>query len=323
MLKRLSIFALALLGCGVSVIQADATLTYELTEADGKKTVKQFAVSRFFVRIDDPTEPERYLLFQAGKFFPLYSVDQEQGTYTRLTPPVSPRLGPVSRSKQAAKVGKANKETLAIGAKTDQAAGQKQGSQWQAGAADSAEIESDKPSPQPAAFGDSGEIEPDATSAEPAAQPGPNIAAPDAPTGEPTSGEASPAPSARPSGRWPAPILNPSNKTRTVAGIRCRVVRELLDGEPVIEHCMANSARLKVTDRELITLARSFGMARNMEFGWLGVGTQDEEFVSVQSRDLRDERLLELTSVSTKPLAEGYLRIPKTYSLVEPDTKNK
>ncbi len=86
---------------------------------------------------------------------------------------------------------------------------------------------------------------------------------------------------------------------------------------------MANSARLRITDRELITLSRLFGMARNMEFGWLGVGTEDEEFVSVQSRDLRDDRILELTSVSTKPLAAGYLRIPSAYKLVESETKGK
>ena len=130
-------------------------------------------------------------------------------------------------------------------------------------------------------------------------------------------------PATRSARRTEAATLKPTKKQRKVAGIECRVVHELIDGKPVIEHCMANSARLKVTDRELITLSRLFGMARNMELGWLGTGTKDEAFVSVQSRDLRDGRTLGLTSVSTQPLAQGYLRIPKTYKPVEPDTKDK
>ena len=85
---------------------------------------------------------------------------------------------------------------------------------------------------------------------------------------------------------------------------------------------MANSARLSVTDRELITLSRLFAMSRNMDFDWLGIGTRDEEFVAVQSRDLRDNRVLQLTSVSTKPLPAGYLRIPRTYKQIESDAQS-
>ena len=93
------------------------------------------------------------------------------------------------------------------------------------------------------------------------------------------------------------------------------------EGEPVKEHCMANSAALGVTKREVITLARLFAMARKQEFNWLGVGTKDEEFISVQSRDLRDNRMLQLTAVSTKPLPTGYLRIPRAFEKVDSDAK--
>ena len=108
-----------------------------------------------------------------------------------------------------------------------------------------------------------------------------------------------------------------------IAGIRCRVVHELRDGEAVMEHCMANSAALGVTKREVITLSRLFSMSRKMDFDWLGTGTKDEEFVAVQSRDLGNNRVLQLTSVSTKPLPAGYLRIPRSFKLVESDTQSE
>jgi hypothetical protein len=99
-------------------------------------------------------------------------------------------------------------------------------------------------------------------------------------------------------------------------------VHELLDDKPVIEHCMANSANLGITTREMRTMSRLFSMSRDRKFGWPGVGTEDEEFVSVHSRDLRDNKAFQLTSVSTKPLADGYLRIPRSFKQVEPGAEN-
>jgi hypothetical protein len=210
---------------------ADAALTYELIGTDGIKTVKKFSTARFFVRVDDPEDEKHYLLYQAGKFFPLFSVDQANATYTRLTPTVTPYMGPETTAKKVA----------------------------------------------------------DETPSEVKAVE-----------------------------RSPAPNLNPTNKMRTVAGIRCRVVQELLDGKPVIEHCMANSAELGITTREVTSLSRLFVMSRDREYGWLGTSTEDEEFVSVQSRDLRDKRELQLIAVSTEPLPAGYLRISKEYQEVKP-----
>lgn len=64
-------------------------------------------------------------------------------------------------------------------------------------------------------------------------------------------------------------------------------------------------------------MARTFEMARNRDFGWLGVGTEDEEFVSVYSRDKRDNRVFQLTEVSTAPLPVDYLRITREYQQVK------
>ena len=292
-LKRLGMLALALAGCGVSAVHADATLTYELSGPETGKTVKRFSIARFFVRIDDPAQTERYLLFQAGKFFPVYAVDTAGQTYTRLTPAVTPRLGPLSRSGAAADVNPDKEDDHADHEEGD-ADTRRAESAAESGAEDAARTESQGASTPP-----------------PAQQAGRDSAASPPPTAEPTSSEASATASAR-AGRRSAVTLKPTKKTRSIAGIQCRVVRELRDGEPVMEHCMANSARLGISDRELITLARLFAMSRNMDFDWLGVGTADEEFVAVQSRDLRDKRLLQLTSVSTQPLPAGYLRIPRT-----------
>lgn len=210
---------------------ADATLTYELSEADGSKVIKKFSTARFYVRIDNPADEKRYLLFEAGKFFPLYEVDQAESTYKQLTPEVIPYMGPDTMAKKAA----------------------------------------------------------------------------DAHT-----------PEVEPAEKAPVPVFNPVKKKLKVAGINCRVINEMVDGKPVIEHCMANSANLDLTTREIISMARTFSMARDRKFDWLGVGTEDEEFISVQSRDLRTNRVLKLTSVSNKPLAQGYLRIPRGYKKVEP-----
>jgi len=232
-LNKLSVCVMTLAACGVSAVHADATLTYELTEADGNKTVKQFSTARFFVRIDDPADTNQYLLFQAGKFFPLYSVDSAKKSYTRLTPEVIPYMSPESRIHHGA-----NNTTSAVKNDSEQTAG---------------------------------------------------------------------------TVNKPAPIFKPTKKTQLVAGIECRVVHELLDNKPVIEHCMANSARLGITNREVITISRLFEMSRNRDYGWLGVGTKDEEFVSIQSRDLRHNSALQLTALSAKPLPEGSLRIPPSY----------
>ena len=64
-------------------------------------------------------------------------------------------------------------------------------------------------------------------------------------------------------------------------------------------------------------MTRTFSMARDHQFGWLAVGTEDEEFISIQSRNLRSGKTFQLTSVSNKPLAQGYLKIPREYKQVK------
>ena len=120
--------------------------------------------------------------------------------------------------------------------------------------------------------------------------------------------------------RLPAtPQFNPTPKTGEIAGVSCRIVLELIDGEPAIEHCMANKAALGITERELRTLARLLVMARERNLDWLGAATKDEEFISLRSRELKHGKTLSLQSVSTAALPPGHLRVPRDYKEVKAD----
>jgi hypothetical protein len=205
--------------CAVSA-QADVALSFKLSNKDAESGTRTISISQFFARIDDPAKPGEYLIYQAGKFFPLYAVDNESQSYRRLSPEVEVTLH----------------------------AGQ------------------DKPQ---------SDIEKKSALRH--------------------------------------TELKPTRKQQRVAGILCRVVEELENDQVKMSHCMADKSRLGLTEREVRTLSRVFKMAREQGFGWLGTATKDEKFVSIQSRDPSRDMTLELVSVSTQPLVQGYLRIPKTY----------
>jgi len=281
--------AVAFWGIGISVAEADVTLVYQLTEQGAEPVEKKLSLSRYFVRVDDPSDKDGYLLFQAGKFFPLYHVDESRQTYTRLTPPVHPTLHAGS-AKSSPHAGRAETQGDSAAA---EAIGVPQTSQSDEQPAAEAITTAQPPAPKG---------EPDETTST-SPSPAPTAAA----TDEPKPAEVEPA--ALP----PSPVLKPTRKTHSVAGIECRAVVELIDDEPAVEHCMANKARLGITERESRTLARVFVMARKQGLDWLGAATPDENLVSVQSRDLRRNKTLELKSISKAPLPSGYLAIPRSF----------
>jgi hypothetical protein len=264
---------LALGACLAGPVLADATFTYKLTEAGNAKTGKTISIARFFARIEDAGDAHGYLLYQAGKFFPLYQVDPTARTYTQLTEPVAPFLGP-PQQKQPAEAANTGGEQAMTGGK------------------------------------------------EPPSRPGTEDDSAAGKTPDPkqvtSARAANPSPASQAGSRTSMlPKLKATRKSLKVGGIPCRVILEMDNDEPAVEHCMANAARLKVTEREVITLARTFAMARARQLGWLGTGSRDEEFVSIRSRDLRDNRTLELESVSITPLPAGHLRIPREYKQLE------
>jgi hypothetical protein len=186
---------------------------------------KTISVSRFFARVDSSDRPNEFLLFQAGKFFPLYRVNTADSEYTLLT----------SSTAKKEKTGQEDKS--------------------------------------------------------------PNESAGHAQTARPG-----------------APVFKPTRTSDRVAGVNCRVVLEMEDGKPVIEHCMANKAGLGLTERESRTLARLFVLFREQGYGWPGAATKDEDFVSVRSKPPGQAETLQLLSVSTSPLKRGHLKVPSEFS---------
>lgn len=277
---------LLILAASTGHARADATLTFELTGPDGGRTTKTLAVARYFARIEDTANKDSFLLYQAGKFFPLYEVSPADKAYTRLTPDVNPTLHAGIRPTPEG----------------EQAAGAPH---------------PDQPAPatSPGASGEAGAVsgeEARAGTSELAAASPPSSGVPEPAQQAPESETPTPDPEPPPS--LPVkPELRATRDTREVAGIECRVVDELRDGKPVLQHCMANKARLGITERETRTLARTFTMARERNLGWLGTATEDEEFVSIQVRDPESGRQLVLQALSTEPLPRGHLRIPREY----------
>ena len=104
---------------------ADLRLTYSLSGPESESLVKHFSVRHFFVRVEDGVDSSSYLLYQAGKFFPLYSVDSSDETYTRLTPPVTASLGPLSRHQKPSAEDGEKKAEASAGAEVTAGDGEK------------------------------------------------------------------------------------------------------------------------------------------------------------------------------------------------------
>jgi len=327
-MKRFLGCCMTALWAATPLAYADATLVYEMDSGSDGKVEKTLSVSRFFVRVDSSDEEGRYLLFQAGKFFPLFSVNEAEETYTRLTPPVDARLGPESRTKRS----QAQPPTDAAKPAAADVSEPTEANDGSTLAADGAA--------KPSGTDEARSAAEDTVPAEPASEAGGTTAAaasaqgsaeggPPAPTAvddsedrdddgavregsehdDETAKEPAPPPALA-----PAPRFQASTKMDEVAGISCRVVQEIVDDKPAVEHCMANKAALGITEREMRTLARLFVLARKRGWDWLGAATEDEEFVSVRSRRLDGDALLELGSVSTDPLPQGYLRISRKFT---------
>ena len=253
MSRQLAAGALLLAAAGIAA--ADATLSYKLEPGTGQAQQLKIDIDGFFARIQSAAAPGGWWLFQAGKFFPVYRVDDKAETWTRLTEAPQARLGPVNRT-----------------------AGIRQAPDASAGAA-----EADTRTP-----GGLGQAEAAGRAAGGAAAP----AATD--TGSP-------------------PVFEATAEMDSIAGVRCRVVKELRGDAPAVAHCMANKAALGLTERELRTLCRAFEMAREQGLGWLGAATADEEFVSVRSRAEEGGASLVLESVSTAALPQDHMRVPREY----------
>lgn len=273
-MKQLIRIAMVITGLFSLPALADVTLTLELDGPDMEAQTKKLSVARFFVRIDDPAEPDSYLIYQTGKFFPLYRADKSKETYTLLTPEIKPTLHAGNKVQPQA-------DEKAVIPEDETPADVSTGSQTA-----TSETEAATATESTAAEVESKENE----------APAEQVVA------------------EKPANDTPKTKLRLTKKKKTIAGVPCRVVEEVSGDQPVMVHCMADKARLGITEREIRSLARLFKMARERDFGWLATYTKDEDFVSIASEDLQSKKTLRLNAIDTKPLPAGYLRIPKNYT---------
>lgn len=274
--------AAAILALCASPVHADVTLTYELNGPEMEPRTKTISISRFFARIDDSAEPDTYLIFQAGKFFPLFRVDKAASTYTRLTPKVNPTLHAGQPPK-----AEAGKEKPTAEKKESKPTGEK-------AIVEKTDVNT---SAEPAAKDDTLKTEPKAE------QTAKDTATHSAGKGAKDDTK-------------PKTTLRLTKKNQEIAGVQCRLVEELTGDKTGKTHCMAAKARLGITERETRTLSRVFALARKRNWGWLGTATTDEQFVSVATQDPESKKTLMLKTVSTDPLPVGHLRIPKNFKEV-------
>jgi hypothetical protein len=115
----------------------------------------------------------------------------------------------------------------------------------------------------------------------------------------------------------PLPVLSPTRKKQNVSGVVCRLVRELVDGQPVAEHCMAGTGPFGITGREMITLSRLFTTARRLQLGWAGVATADERIASVDSKLGDGAGSQTLLSISYDWIPDERMRVSKQYRRVQ------
>lgn len=112
-------------------------------------------------------------------------------------------------------------------------------------------------------------------------------------------------------------VLSPTGETESVAGFRCRVVKEMRNDEVVAEHCMVDAASLEMTPRELITMARLIEFSKQRtDPDWIAVQL-DQQFITIQSRPVGGEETFVLKSVAHDIVSRDYFRVPPGYKKLE------
>lgn len=120
----------------------------------------------------------------------------------------------------------------------------------------------------------------------------------------------------------PLPEFRPKKeRTKMVAGIRCRQVEEMLPDKPVAEHCMATGAQLGLNAREVKTLSRLFMIARRIGWDWPSVSTPDERMASILSRNRSSGVSQQFVSVEHKGIPDNRVKIPDTYKRIMAEQK--
>lgn len=114
-----------------------------------------------------------------------------------------------------------------------------------------------------------------------------------------------------------APILKPTGKKDTVAGVRCMIVNEIVNDMPVAEHCMADAYALGMTPREVITMARLIDFSKAWtDPDWIAVQS-NEKYISIRSRPAGGDVTFMLEAVSHETASRDYFRVPPEYQKLD------
>lgn len=114
-----------------------------------------------------------------------------------------------------------------------------------------------------------------------------------------------------------APILKPTGKKETVAGVRCMIVNEIVNNKPVVEHCMADAYALGMTPRELITMARLIDFSKAWtDPDWIAAQS-NEKYISIRSRPTGGDVTFVLEAVSHETASRDYFRVPPEYQKLD------
>jgi len=114
-----------------------------------------------------------------------------------------------------------------------------------------------------------------------------------------------------------ASVLSPTGQKDSVAGYRCRVVKEMRNDELVAEHCLVDAATLGMTPRELITMARLIEFSKQRtDPDWIAAQS-DEQFISIRSRPAGGGETFVLKSVAHDVVSRDYFRVPPEYKKLE------
>jgi hypothetical protein len=110
-------------------------------------------------------------------------------------------------------------------------------------------------------------------------------------------------------------------RTRLVAGIRCRQVQEIVPDKPALEHCLATGAQLGLNAREMKSLSRLFLIARRIGWDWPSISMADERMASISSSNRDTGVTQRFVSVKHKGIPDNRVKIPDSYKRIAVEQK--
>lgn len=123
---------------------------------------------------------------------------------------------------------------------------------------------------------------------------------------------------------WPKdrlPKLKPVREKSAVSGVRCNMIEERVDDQPVAVHCMVAGQEIGLNERKTKTLSRLFLVSRRMNLDWVAATTTDERQVSISSTRSSGGESLKFLSAEHRPIPDNRMKIPDEYKQIRVEQK--